>query len=534
MSLSSENKNDLSLEFLNSYYINTVNLKGTDKFTVPDSVIDTLISLDEQLQSFPDYDEKKNIIRQFVAEKLFTEIENYAPDRNSASYLIFSQKIEAFFFCYKLFLNICETDFTDKELYEKIEKCKQQARARQDFSYLPEIIVSMTSFPARIDKVYKSLNSIFTQSFKPDRTILWLAEEQFPDGQLPKSLTDYIQLGLEIRWCKEDLRSHKKYFYVMQEYPKALIITVDDDLIYDSQMIEALVTSYLHFPSAVSAVRTHLMKLDGNGKIAPYSQWGKEFSGILGQPSMQLFSTSGAGTLYPPNCMDEELFNLENIKRLSFNADDLWFKVMQLKKGTPVVLARPNENLVYVHETQGVGLYHLNEKLNENDIQLNNILNVYDSENVLLSQIFKDGYTIDSKVVGIDIYENNDFGTLYSVPTHLSDSLKLENEFRKLEKKYNLLEENYKKRSEDYFNQKSKLSDAERKLKIADSRLKKAEGKNNALSKEIADIKSSVFFRIGRIITFIPCKIRGGIKCYRENGFKYTVNRLLEKIKKQK
>ena len=45
--------------------------------------------------------------------------------------------------------------------------------------------------------------------------------------------------------------------------------------------------------------------------------------------------------------------------------------------------------------------------------------------------------------------------------------------------------------------------------------------------KQLEDVKSGYSFRIGRVITFIPRKIRGGIKCYKEHGIKYTFNRML-------
>lgn len=46
----------------------------------------------------------------------------------------------------------------------------------------------------------------------------------------------------------------------------------------------------------------------------------------------------------------------------------------------------------------------------------------------------------------------------------------------------------------------------------------------------ITAIRSSWSYRIGRFITFIPRKIRGGIRCYKEHGFKYTYYRFLEHL----
>lgn len=52
-------------------------------------------------------------------------------------------------------------------------------------------------------------------------------------------------------------------------------------------------------------------------------------------------------------------------------------------------------------------------------------------------------------------------------------------------------------------------------------------GKVEQLEREIKDIHSSWTYRIGRFMTFIPRKVRGGIRCYQENGWSYTWNRIL-------
>ena len=49
--------------------------------------------------------------------------------------------------------------------------------------------------------------------------------------------------------------------------------------------------------------------------------------------------------------------------------------------------------------------------------------------------------------------------------------------------------------------------------------------------KQLEDIKAGYSFRIGRIITFIPRKIKGGIKCFKEHGIKYTAKRIGQKLK---
>lgn len=55
--------------------------------------------------------------------------------------------------------------------------------------------------------------------------------------------------------------------------------------------------------------------------------------------------------------------------------------------------------------------------------------------------------------------------------------------------------------------------------------------KYNNIEKEINNLKKSNSYKIGRVITFIPRKIRGGIKCYKQHGVKYTLKRICQKLK---
>ena len=48
---------------------------------------------------------------------------------------------------------------------------------------------------------------------------------------------------------------------------------------------------------------------------------------------------------------------------------------------------------------------------------------------------------------------------------------------------------------------------------------------------ELNEIKDSISFRIGRLITCIPRKIRSGIRCYKEHGMDYTLGRFKCKVK---
>lgn len=345
-----------------------------------DFVVATL-AVDEGAKNLIYYDLLKKSIGVFISKNLFVGLERYAGDEDTAYCIEYLREVDAVLFGYHLFRGITLDDIGDKKLYMRIKECQKRALQRNDFRYLPKIIVSMTSFPFRIATVHKAIASIFMQSKQPDKVVLYLSENQFPNKEkdLPEVLLDFKHLGLEIKWCEGDLKSHKKYFYAMQEYPEDIIITVDDDLIYYSDMIEKLMKSYIFFPNAVSSVRTHLINYEQDGTVAAYSKWKKECDDVIGKPSMQLFPTSGAGTLFPPHCMDRHVFNEYAIKKHILNADDIWLKIMQLLANTPVVLVDKNRKLQYIEGTQAVALEYDNVFNNQNDVQLNNILNWLDS-----------------------------------------------------------------------------------------------------------------------------------------------------------
>src|SRR5690554_7292875 len=71
-----------------------------------------------------------------------------------------------------------------------------------------EVILSLTTYNKRIFDVALTIESLFQQTIKANRIILWLAEDEFMGRDLPVKLTKLIDRGLEIRYC-EDLKSYR-------------------------------------------------------------------------------------------------------------------------------------------------------------------------------------------------------------------------------------------------------------------------------------------------------------------------------------
>ena len=249
-----------------------------------------------------------------------------------------------------------------------------------------EVIASLTSFPARISTVHLTIKSILNQTVRPDRTVLWLAEEQFPgkESELPAELLNLKDKGLDIRFC-EDLKPHKKYFFAMQEAPDAIVITLDDDVEYMEDTVELLLKSYTMFPHAVSAMRVHRVSSTERG-LAPYGSWDYNDDTFYRNPSLAAMATGVGGVLYPPGSIPKEAFDTDAIKESCLMADDLWLKVNEVRNNVPTVLAAPNRPLRYIDGTQESALWKTNKTLGDNDRQLEGILKAigrYESEEVV-------------------------------------------------------------------------------------------------------------------------------------------------------
>lgn len=237
-------------------------------------------------------------------------------------------------------------------------------------------IVSLTSFPARINDIWISIETILRQSVKPDMIILWLAEEQFPDKNLPQSLLKLQERGLTIKYC-DDLRSHKKYYYAIKQYPEDYIITLDDDLYYDRDVLKNVIDIHTRFPQMIATNRAHRITFDAQGMPKPYRQWQHNDDSKL-KPSHKLVQTGGAGTLYFPGALHPDAFDKQLIKDLCLHADDIWLKMTAYMNGHKIVTNHKyNKDFVTVSTTQNEKLVTQNVIDGGNDRQFKKILEYF-------------------------------------------------------------------------------------------------------------------------------------------------------------
>lgn len=245
-----------------------------------------------------------------------------------------------------------------------------------------DIIVSLTSFPPRMASVWMTIDSIMRQRIRPNRLILYLSADEFPEGidGLPQNLKNYIPLGLEIEFRADNLRSHKKYIYAVSENPSSVVITVDDDIYYQSNTISSLLELHKRYPNAICANRSRKITFDSDGNFNLYRNWQNIYQSHT--PSHLLVALGYGAILYP--CLliqNREMFDVEKIKKYCFNADDLWLKGIALTNDIPVVASNYMPHSPEVQLVRGVSLQKVNTSKtirSGNDIQWENINKLYD------------------------------------------------------------------------------------------------------------------------------------------------------------
>lgn len=196
------------------------------------------------------------------------------------------------------------------------------------------LVASVTSFPGRIDKVWLSIESMFRQTVVPDVIVLWLSREQFESIEsLPNNLLALQRKGLKIELRDGDLKSHKKYFFALQEYPEYDLFTFDDDIIYPSNMLEQILQAAMFNPTCCICRYSNQITLGCDEQI----YWSRTKDKDINIPSYKTFCGSGGGTLYPSGSLPTITINDDVFMKICKTADDVWLNSMLRFNKIPVV-----------------------------------------------------------------------------------------------------------------------------------------------------------------------------------------------------
>jgi hypothetical protein len=230
------------------------------------------------------------------------------------------------------------------------------------------IIVSLTSFSAAIQFAVQAVQSILEGSVKPDKIILYLTASQFPNGEISPELVALMQENplFEVRFSEENIRSYTKLVPALKDFPNDIIVTIDDDIVYNEDMLHDLLRLHKKYPKAIVGHRVRLLKMN-----APYSTWKiySKYRYLLKSlcPRFVNLQTGVGGVLYPPNSLKMEMLDSKLFMEMAPTVDDIWFWAAAVANGTKIVpvpfskpkrmdLDKPNEISLRAINTDSAGI----------------------------------------------------------------------------------------------------------------------------------------------------------------------------------
>ena len=107
------------------------------------------------------------------------------------------------------------------------------------------VIVSLTTYSRRIGNIPTVLETIFNQTTTPDLIVLNLAIDEI----IPDEVQKYIDSKpIEVNRVP-DTKVFKKLIPTLKKYPNDVVISIDDDWLYPTEMIEDFVSVHNKYPN---------------------------------------------------------------------------------------------------------------------------------------------------------------------------------------------------------------------------------------------------------------------------------------------
>ena len=213
------------------------------------------------------------------------------------------------------------------------------------------IILSMTTIPSRESIFEQALNSILRQSYRFDKLVINIDDEELFEKYKKYESYDY---RIELNFCDKKWKSCNKLIPTLQKYPKSVIITVDDDLEYPKDCVKKLIEKHKIFPNYIISQENFPIFVDKETKRISY---GCFFDVKLEQAQYGKYLSNCC--LYPPHTFEgTNIFNYDAMVDVTLGIDDeMWFWINSALKGIKSI------SLNYVFSLQANEIKNNSKKL---------------------------------------------------------------------------------------------------------------------------------------------------------------------------
>lgn len=255
-------------------------------------------------------------------------------------------------------------------LYELQQQMKF-AHRQEAHGLQGELVISLTSYAPRFATLLPTLQSLLSQSIRPDWVILWVSQDDL--GVLPESIKQLA--GLDIR-VTDNLGPYTKIIPTLKAFPDAYIVTADDDVHYQADWLKWLLEAWDGNNKRVICHRAYRIVFDKEGLPIPYNDWKWNEQGPC--TGNDLFFLGVGGVFYPPgSLLMPQALDVKTFMELSPNADDVWLNWMARLAGSTVVKTGHNKRVATWPTSQKVSLRETNTELRGNDWKIRNMTERY-------------------------------------------------------------------------------------------------------------------------------------------------------------
>ena len=236
------------------------------------------------------------------------------------------------------------------------------------------LLVSMTSYPARIFGIYEVFISLLYQSadISSYQCFLTLSKEEFINGEkdLPLDIQKLIKNGwIKLIW-HHNIYSHKKLMPIIQNYPENGILIVDDDIIRNHNFIEIFQKEHRLYPTDIIC-GTFMYYFDNKIEMNRLKGYKGEKCREMNPVPNIIFLTARpangfGGILYPKHTFsNKRFFNETLFMNLSPTSDESWqyaFNIIENKilRQTSIIFDN-SVNLVEGSQKINTSLYKVNK-----------------------------------------------------------------------------------------------------------------------------------------------------------------------------
>jgi hypothetical protein len=196
------------------------------------------------------------------------------------------------------------------------------------------IVVSLTTLPSRIGKIFPAVNSLLDQTSPPEMIFISVPsfsireqrEYTVPAGLLNHPAVSILSSGRDWGPATKLMPAVRMF----ESSPETLILAVDDDNVYPRTFLETFNRFAMKLPDAALSLR--------GWPIPPSRRWkdSREFKGTQITTHMETDVITGCGgILVRPRFFDTDFFNYDQAPHEAFFVDDLWVSGHLARRGIP-------------------------------------------------------------------------------------------------------------------------------------------------------------------------------------------------------